>query len=172
MVGWITTGGLFVQVIARWRFGGSEKRWILWREVGICDVLYYFQDILWYIMYVYIYMYDIYMYLYMVPPNRCISFYSVFITPTSLMECSMSSLQIKTKKSHPSKLSKPYKSLQLATCKDPTFGLRGPILFKLGTWSKTCWLLGVETFMGDGNFLRITMFCHQNPMEKWRFLTT
>ena len=89
------------------------------------------------------------MYLCMVPPNRCISFYSVFITPTSLMEGSMSSLQIKTKKSHPSK---PYKSLQLATCKDPTFGLRG--------------LLGVETFMGDGNFLRITMFCHQNPMEK------
>ena len=57
VVGWITAGGLFVQVIARWRFGGSEKRWSLWREVGImiCDVLYYFQDILWYIMYIYIF---------------------------------------------------------------------------------------------------------------------
>ena len=91
-------------------------------------------------IYIYFYIYDICMYLYMVPPNRCISFYSVFITPTSLMEGSMSSLQIKTKKSHPSK---PYKSLQLATCKDPTFGLRGPIFADF--WElKHLWGMGIS----------------------------
>ena len=128
---------------------GSRDMW--------CIILFSRYIMIYYVyIYLYIYIWYMYVFIYGIPPNRFMSFYSVFITPTSLMECSMSTLQIKKQKITPVNPTN-HSGWLRAKIQPSVFGAPfftdedHPLYsFKLGTWSKTCWLVGVETFFGMG----------------------